>query len=394
MSILFFVSGFLLTYSLLSTEFDGKAVGTYYAKRIFKLMPYNIFVLMFANYFAPTVGTGPHYINIEKALAGCKTYWWTNVLYINNIYPANYDDKCLPQTWFLACFVQMSLIVPLIVGLFRMSSLISRIFMGLLITAMWATILGVVIEKDIGMFPFNFSNMMFDHRFYNDIFMMPYYQLPVFLVGSSFALIYSRFLSLREGNDQEVSYSLKLLNALTVKRGVRYAMYTVGTLIFFAIYFGIWGYNAYPNKYPMWVQGIYASTAPIALVLAVSCFVVPALIGRAELVRFIFGGSFWQVFSYCALGLSMLFPIECLTYYMGIQQSSNLEYYMMLYDYIGNFVFAFVFALLTQSLIDKPFQAIFYIQEEFEIAQKRFPNAVPTGQKVGGDSQAEPLVTQ
>jgi len=95
-SILFFISGFLLTYSMLSTEFTAASVGKYYAKRIFKLMPYNIFILMFANFFAPTVGSGPHYANIEKALAGCTNYWWTNVLYINNIYPTNYEDKCLP----------------------------------------------------------------------------------------------------------------------------------------------------------------------------------------------------------------------------------------------------------------------------------------------------------
>jgi len=278
----------------------------------------------------------------------------------------------------------MSLIVPIIVTLFRTSSMASRVFIGVLIVSTWATILGVTIQENIGMFPFNYENMLFDHRFYNDIFMMPYYQLPVFLIGSSFALVFARFLSLREGQQQDVSYSLKFLNALTVKRGVRYGMYTMGVIIFFSIYFGIWGYNAYPKSYPLWVQGIYAATAPMALVLSLSCFIVPALVGRAELVRFIFGGSFWQVFSYLAFGISMLYPIECLTYYMGIQQSSNLAYYMMLYDYVGNFVFTFIFALLTQSLVDKPFQALFYIQEEYEIAQKRFPNAVPTGQKVGG----------
>lgn len=41
------------------------------------------------------------------------SYWWTNLIWINNLYPVNFDDKCLPWTWFIPCYVQLSLLLPI-----------------------------------------------------------------------------------------------------------------------------------------------------------------------------------------------------------------------------------------------------------------------------------------
>lgn len=320
-SILFFVSGFLLTFSLLNVEepMSGKEVGLYYAKRLFKLLPFNVFALMFAMYFAPQLGDGPYYAKIEQALEPCKTYWWTNVLYINNFYPANYADKCMPQTWFLACFVQMSLIVPIIVAAFLKSSTASRIICGLLFVVCFGVNFGLAYTKNQGMYPFVWGDKMWNTDFYNDQFMMPYYQLPTFLVGVSFALVYCKYLRLREDGNEQRSFSMMFFNSLIVKRGARYAMYVAGIVFFCLVFFGVWGYNAHPDQYALWVQSMFAATGHQVLVLSVACFVMPALIGRAELIRFICAGSFWQTFAFLSLGIVLFFPIECLTYYFGIQ---------------------------------------------------------------------------
>lgn len=118
-SVMIFISGFLLTYSVSTADqpMSGKSILLYYAKRLLKLMPFNAFVILFGTYFLPTQGNGPYYAKIEEAFKPCQTYWWTNVIYINNFYPVKYDDKCLPNSWFLACIVQMSLFVPVIVAL-------------------------------------------------------------------------------------------------------------------------------------------------------------------------------------------------------------------------------------------------------------------------------------
>lgn len=37
---------------------------------------------------------------------------------MNNIYPKHYDEKCLPWTWFLPCYVQMTLLLPIIIRIY------------------------------------------------------------------------------------------------------------------------------------------------------------------------------------------------------------------------------------------------------------------------------------
>jgi len=44
----------------------------------------------------------------------CKTYWWSNLLYINNLIPGQ-RVGCMAWTWYLACDMQLFLLVPLLV---------------------------------------------------------------------------------------------------------------------------------------------------------------------------------------------------------------------------------------------------------------------------------------
>jgi peptidoglycan/LPS O-acetylase OafA/YrhL len=178
-SIMMFVTGFLFTYSFLSEQecMSPKKVGLYYAKRVFKIMPFNIFAILFTVYFIPTLGNGPFYAQIIKAVEPCHKYWWTNVIYINNFYPANYEDKCLPQTWFVACAVQMSLVVPLLVAVYKASSKVSRILLAVLFITFMGLNFGLAYDLNEGMYPFNYDSVAhkFNPSFYNDLFMMPYY---------------------------------------------------------------------------------------------------------------------------------------------------------------------------------------------------------------------------
>jgi hypothetical protein len=68
-------------------------------------MPLNIVALLAVTDFLPYFGSGPIWNFFKKLIAGCDGNWWTNVLWINNLYPSKYDDKCLPWTWFIPCYV-------------------------------------------------------------------------------------------------------------------------------------------------------------------------------------------------------------------------------------------------------------------------------------------------
>ena len=73
----------------------------------------------------PIFGRGPIWDKYAEIIKPCQTLWWTNLVWINNLYPQKFDEKCLPWTWFVPCYIQMTMSLPIIFGFY---SLINKKF--------------------------------------------------------------------------------------------------------------------------------------------------------------------------------------------------------------------------------------------------------------------------
>ena len=91
----------------------------YYIHRYLRLTPVYAFVLF--SYWLLTVhlADGPIWRNTtgedSHFYQSCEKYWWTNLLYINNIYPQRHLDICMPWSWYLANDMQFYIAAPLII---------------------------------------------------------------------------------------------------------------------------------------------------------------------------------------------------------------------------------------------------------------------------------------
>lgn len=54
------------------------------------------YTMVLIMYIMPFVGSGPIYAKImdDFFYEGCKDYWWTNLILINNFYPWNINSTC------------------------------------------------------------------------------------------------------------------------------------------------------------------------------------------------------------------------------------------------------------------------------------------------------------
>eukprot|EP00930_Biecheleria_cincta_P001627 TRINITY_DN102760_c0_g1_i1.p1 TRINITY_DN102760_c0_g1~~TRINITY_DN102760_c0_g1_i1.p1 ORF type:complete len:850 (-),score=103.22 TRINITY_DN102760_c0_g1_i1:94-2643(-) len=88
------------------------------------------FILIFSQTWYRELGTGSLLWNAKYPSFGtrgvggcansidsddCKNNWWANLLYINNVAPGAGGSKCLAHTWYLACDMQLFLVVPILV---------------------------------------------------------------------------------------------------------------------------------------------------------------------------------------------------------------------------------------------------------------------------------------
>ena len=119
----FFLSGVLVSYLTLREmkRRNGKfPLVPYYLHRILRLTPTYMFVLFFYWFFTMYLAQGTPSYQVSHgpnstAWENCQKYWWTNLLYINNLYPQQFLSQCMGWSWYLANDMQFFVISPLII---------------------------------------------------------------------------------------------------------------------------------------------------------------------------------------------------------------------------------------------------------------------------------------
>jgi peptidoglycan/LPS O-acetylase OafA/YrhL len=102
----YILSGFLVVYLMLGKLYPAKGRTNYpllYFHRFYRLVPAILFLTGFVIYIFPLLGTGPmFYTTALGQKKNCESYWWANVLFINNMIPWSLSDECTGQVWYLA----------------------------------------------------------------------------------------------------------------------------------------------------------------------------------------------------------------------------------------------------------------------------------------------------
>ena len=220
-------------------------------------------VLMFAMFFMPMIGAGPIWPTYATVMAPCNTYWWTVLLQINNLYPKNYDEKCMPWAWFLPALTQLSLVLPLVLFIYKKmmpNRNAIRLIFGFMIFAATAVCFFTTYYSNLGGLPFaiyplqpndpnQLNGLSFDYM--NNVYMKPYFHLNTYLIGIVFALIYMRHvIDLRENNRDdteniEISITSRAFVLFNQNPKVRYGGYLLGLIMITGAY--AWLYPFYSN---------------------------------------------------------------------------------------------------------------------------------------------------
>lgn len=103
-------------------------------------------------YLGPYLGVGPIWADFHTLMKPCQDKWWTNLVWISNLYPAEYDDRCLPWTWFIPCYVQLSVLLPFVLTVYAKS--LNKFVSGVIYFVMFiAALIGtywLVYTKNLG----------------------------------------------------------------------------------------------------------------------------------------------------------------------------------------------------------------------------------------------------
>lgn len=194
--VFFFCSGFLQTIAFVNKEdretmFSFKTIGGFYLRKLLRYAPLNIMAMLALLFLMPLMAEGPIWSNYQTMIEPCKTKWLLNVFWLNNLFPSGYDDKCLPWTWFIPCYIQLTLLIPPLMYIGVKGGKFGQVIIGGLALAFTFINFIIVYTQHLG------ASIVMNDEFYSKIFMMPYYHAPAFLMGILCALIYSDYLAER-----------------------------------------------------------------------------------------------------------------------------------------------------------------------------------------------------
>lgn len=244
------MSAFLGAYIFLGKfkQFSILKILIAYFHRYYRLTPLLAVILYFSTYVIYPMTTGPYRQQIvQPDIENCKSYGWTVLLYINIYYSL---DKltCFGWTWYLANDMQMFLILPWVLVLYRASKLAGTIFIVLLFAANFACTFYLNFYYDAGAWSVIFNSNSND--FMKWMYIVPWVRITPYLMGICLAIWYYNYKQIKDHNAKlkknpdlkmikppETGFGFKLFNFVENSAWMKWVLLLVGFgFTFYAVY--------------------------------------------------------------------------------------------------------------------------------------------------------------
>ena len=202
----------------------------YYVHRYLRLTMVYAFVVLF-RHLVIHLSDGPIAIYLStdpenQYYKNCDDYWWTNLLYINNIYPWRMRDQCMHWTWSLANDMQFYVIAPLILVPLYYSLKRGLAMTGLLLSFSFiitGTIAGVNDYSPISALkPFEPDGK----EQTDDIYVKPYCRIAPYLVGLILGYVLHNRVQLPfDGAKKHLCYAIMWILAMLTFASILFGLY-------------------------------------------------------------------------------------------------------------------------------------------------------------------------
>ena len=356
-----FISGFLIVFVLcakLPIEENGQSFGMRYLStisplifhRLVRILPLYVMTLGFWTQVAPQLGSGPFWYQWDFFLAPCRSYGWTNLLFINNFIPWDVPNvaTCFYHSWYLAVDMQLFVIAPLLVFWYQRHRRGGMIATATLMALSILTTLVLAHERKWSANTFDGAAVA---RFEVEGYAKPHVRAQVYFAGMLLGMVLqSRTSILMQTFKTRVSMMIAVLLLTTVT-----FITVTGAYARRACNFKEWPeLNACGSTWSSAQTFWYTATsrAVWALGLSVICFL--CLQGAGGLVNSFLSMPLWTPLSHLSFGAYLVHPIVIFVYQFGDRQKDAFRLLTFGFDFISVTATSFAMALLFTLVVELP----------------------------------------
>ena len=345
--VFFFISGFIAIYCLLKVNsFSAIVILKQYARRAYRLIPVMAFVLFTAKYLIPRFVEGPLCQRYTEQFSDCDKYFWTNLLLINNLYPAGLKSGWMSWTWYFSCDFQMFLLVPIIAVILQKSQMGGYIFT--LVLVFISLILNAVLN---GVSSNPGANPYIDRSYFTDIYIKPWIRAVPYYLGVYFGSLYFFYL---KNSDHNILFNRIKFNPL-----FRVAMYILGFSLMFAIIFVVYDYTKdYGTTWSTGGKVVYTTLSSLVFILGLMMIILPALLHRAKLIRYVLTGPVYTLLGRSTYLVALTHPILMIAINTTSGQMIYIEGYRMFTMFLGHSFLIYLICVNLYLIIEGPIRGI------------------------------------
>ena len=349
----FFLSGLLVAYlALKEIQEKGKLSWVYYfLHRYWRLTPLYAFTLL--TFMSMTVylltgpfqwlATDPQHGPLYEASQGCRDYWWSNLLYINNFYPDyGADSGCMGWAWYLANDMQFYIFIsPILILAFKYNKLAGTVLSIFLILACIGIRAFLVSWYGITMLSGTPSKHTDDPWGKQAMYVRPWARMSVYIVGflTGFVL-------------QHLRCRLRL-NKFCVFIG-----WCVSTSTALAVIYGMFYYSSHPGTHMTLVaSGFYVSLSRTAWALSLSWLVLACASGYGGPVNWVLSWQLWAPLGRLTYAAYLVHPIVLVLYQFNLLKPLHFTDLTLIYMFVANLVFSYLTAYVVSMAVEAPMMA-------------------------------------
>lgn len=347
----FFLSGLLVAYLTIKEILEkGKLNWVYFfIHRYWRLTPLLAFVILFYTNMFPYIVYGPFQFftsTFNDMTDGCRTYWWSNLLYINNFYPyyGSLSKTCIGWTWYLANDMQFYIFIsPFVIMTFTRKKILGFLLCGLIILQCVITRGALVLYYGIHGLEQAATKHINDPMAQNGpLYGRPYARCSVYIVG----MLTGYILAVKK-------------NRIHMNRFVALIGWMMAVAIGMLVIYGQYYYNHHIDEYPkpqmsLVASMFYVSLSRTAWSVSLAWVVIACVAQKGGIVRDVLSWKIWAPLGRLTYAAYLVHPITIYFFYMNQERLMMLTVLNMVYAYLGNLVVAYGVAFIVSMGVEAP----------------------------------------
>ncbi|KAH3766621.1 nose resistant to fluoxetine protein 6 [Pelomyxa schiedti] len=327
---LLYISGFLIAYLSITRIISGTMNWVVFLlQRAWRLIPSYGFCLIVYTQLSIYFGDGPFWSQYQHSSMGvesCATYWWTNLLYMNNIYPIHFLEQCMLWTWYLAVDMQLYLFCAPLLLLYAFKTRVAYIVSIIICAANVCYLLLMAILLDIQMFSEEWLDWVLDK---------PWARTFPYLFGFITA---ARLLQMPKENHTKWYWLL----LIWIAGGILILAPVFGKIRFFS------------NEWTTAESVLYIGLSSASFSAGVSILMLVVLSGQCRPLQRVMCGSALVPLARLNYSAFLVHPIIIAVAYYNFSNFLPFTMYQALYLFIGHVFITYFAACLVFLLIEQP----------------------------------------